>query len=242
MMKNDSINWPVMLVFTRFTLALLLQFAIAAVLWFSNIPAPLETAGHYFTVYGTIIDLTCLLLVIALLKREGISLRALVSPGPSAAIKTVVIGMGYLAIFLPVSVAGMSLSGYLFLGDPVPQQTMGGIPGWGILYSATIWPILWAIAEQVTYQGYALPRIEKATGRKWIAVAIVGFGWSLQHVALPFHPDLGYLCVRVFSFLPVAILMTTLYFRIRKLAPFIFAHWAMDFTAVVTTVVLPKFQ
>jgi hypothetical protein len=32
-------------------------------------------------------------------------------------------------------------------------------------------------AEEITYQAYALPRIQALSGRTWVAIAVVGFWW-----------------------------------------------------------------
>lgn len=145
-------------------------------------------------------------------------------------------------MFLPMSMAGMSLSSYLLFDTFIPQQVMGGIPLWGAVYSVTLWPILWAVAEQVTYQGYALPRIADGVKQKWMAVAIVSFGWAFQHAALPLSLDLRYILLRVLSFIPVAVVMTLLFLRTRKLLPFIIAHWVMDLSAAVTGALIPLLQ
>jgi len=222
-----------LMIFLRFILAMALQLSIA---WFyrgAGDPNPIEAAGHWFTVYGTLIDVACLLLIAVLLKREGRNLRDIVDVRARPLGRTVLTSLGYILLFLPMAVVGMSLSSLLFFGTPVPQQTMAGLPLWGTVYSVTLWPILWAISEQMTYQGYALPRITKIVGKKWIGIAIVSFAWAFQHAALPLSLDGRYIAMRVVSFIPVAVVMTALYTRSRNLLPFMVAHWIMDMTAAI---------
>lgn len=237
--RTDSLEWPLLLVFTRFILALILQLLVAVPYFFLGNPNPIEAAGHWFTVYGTLIDIGCLLLIRTLIKRENLRLIDLVNINSQSFLGTVRTSIGYTALFLPLSVIGMSISSFLLFGTPVPQQTMGGIPLWGAIYSVTIWPILWAFTEQITYLGYALPRIERHVGKKWIAIAIVSFGWALQHAALPLSFDWNYIIMRVISFVPVAIVMALLYTRSRRLSPFIISHWIMDLTAALTSILFP---
>lgn len=236
---THSLQWPLLLVFTRFILALVLQLFVAVPYFFAGNVNPIEAAGHWFTVYGTLIDIGCLLLIAILIKRENLRLIDLVNIKSQAILKTLLISIGYILLFLPMSVAGMSISSFFLFGSPVPQQTMGGIPLWGAIYSVTIWPILWAFTEQITYQGYALPRIARYVENKWIAIAIVSFGWAFQHAALPLNLDWNYITMRVVSFIPVAIVMTLMYIRSRRLLPFIISHWVMDLTAALNSALFP---
>ncbi len=234
-----SIKWPTLLVFIRSILALALQLLVTVPYLFAGNPDPLEAAGHWFTVYGTLIDIGCLILIANLIKIENLTLLDLVNIKAQSVVKTLVTSIGYILLFLPMSIAGMSISSLILFSTPIPQQTMGGLPMWGAVYSVTLWPILWAFSEQITYQGYALPRIGRGLGKKWMAISIVSFGWAFQHAALPLSLDWRYITMRVISFLPVAVVMTVMYFRSRRLLPFILAHWVMDLTAALTSVLFP---
>ena len=111
------------------------------------------------------------------------------------------------------------------------------LPLWGSLYGLIIWPLIWAFAEEMTYQGYALPRIEVLTGRPWLAVLIVGFGWALQHCALPIMSDWRFAVYRFASSLLIGLVLPIIYLRTRRLMPFIIAHWAANLVAVLTAVI-----
>ena len=91
----------------------------------------------------------------------------------------------------------------------------------------------------MTYQGYSLPRLEILSGRGWLAVLIVGFGWAIQHSALPLLPDWQWAIYRFASSLPFSIVLPIVYLRIRRLLPFIMAHWAADLFFALTLVFLP---
>jgi len=170
---TGSLKWPIVLVFARFFLAILLQFVVAVPYHFQGNPNPIEAAGHWFTVYGTLIDIGCLLLITKRIRRENLRLSDLVNVSQSSFFRTVKTSIGYVFLFLPLSIAGMSVSSFFLFGTAVPQQVMGGLPLWGAVYSVTVWPAVWAISEQITYQGYALPRVADHVRRKWIAVALV---------------------------------------------------------------------
>jgi membrane protease YdiL (CAAX protease family) len=110
------------------------------------------------------------------------------------------------------------------------------------LYSLLVWPIIWALAEEMTYTGYALPRLEVLSGRAWLAVTIVTFGWALQHSALPLMLDWRWAAYRFGTSLLVGVGLSILYLRIRRLLPLIIAHWAANFVSVLMFVVLPMMR
>jgi hypothetical protein len=45
--------------------------------------------------------------------------------------------------------------------------------------------VIWPPTEEITHQGYSLPRLEALTRHTWVAYLIVGFFWTAQHCALP---------------------------------------------------------
>ncbi|MFC1961021.1 type II CAAX prenyl endopeptidase Rce1 family protein, partial [Chloroflexota bacterium] len=118
---------------------------------------------------------------------------------------------------------------------PIPMQPL---PLWGALFSLLVWPIIWAVAEDLTYFGYALPRVEVLSGRAWLAMFIVSFSWGLQHIALPII-DWRWAIYRFTVPFLLGIIWSLFYFRLRRLVPFTIAHWAMNFASVLTLVVLP---
>jgi membrane protease YdiL (CAAX protease family) len=77
-----------------------------------------------------------------------------------------------------------------------------------------------------------LPRILVITGRKWVAVLIVGFCWALQHSFLPYI-SVSHSVWMLITFFPLTIAMQLLYLKIKRLFPLIVAHWAMDLVSVI---------
>ena len=63
----------------------------------------------------------------------------------------------------------------------------------------------------MTYQGYALPRLEALSGRAWLAIIIVSFGWALQHSALPLMWDWRWALYRFGSSLLIGIVIPIIY-------------------------------
>jgi hypothetical protein len=72
------------------------------------------------------------------------------------------------------------------------------LPIWAIVYSMTLWWVIWSPTEETTYQAYALPRLEALTGRTWVAFLIVGFFGPCNTARFP-SSQTGDICSSVSS-------------------------------------------
>jgi len=226
---------PFGIVFARPILALLVQGLIVLLLIALKQPSYNVTA--WWTVYGTLIDIACIALLIILLKREGKTLFSLLSFNRRKIFADVLIGLGLFLFVFPLAMAiGSISSSILVYGSLQPNLPDGAyireLPLWAVLYSRIVWWVIWAFTEELTYQGYALPRILVITGRKWLAVLIVGFGWALQHSFLPYI-SIAHSAWMFIAFFPLTVAMQLLYLKIKRLFPLIVAHWAMDLVSVI---------
>jgi membrane protease YdiL (CAAX protease family) len=139
-----------------------------------------------------------------------------------------------------VGVAAGAITGILLYGPGVPPpQIFGPLPLWAALYSVVVWPVIWAVAEQMTYSGYALPRLQALSGRTWVALLITSLGYGLQHIALPSLPDVRFMLYRFLPAAVVGLTMFLVYLRLRRLRPLILAHWFADITSAVLFVLVP---
>ncbi len=202
-------------------------------------PTPWQAAAPWWIVYGTLIDIGCLFLLGWLTRREEFRLFDLVSFQRRRLGQDLLLGVGFIVLYIFLATGGGIIFGLVVYGATPAPAIMAPLPLWGALYSLLVWPIIWALAEEMTYQGYALPRLEALSGRGWLAVILVGFGWALQHSALPLMSDWRWAVYRFGSNLLIGIVLPILYLRIRRLSPFIIAHWAANFISVLMTVVLP---
>ena len=234
-----TLRWPLTIVFARLIFAVLAQALVAGLYRLQGHPNPWQAAAPWWIVYGTLIDLGCLVLLARLAHREGMRLFDLISCQRHRLGRDLLIGLGFIPLFILLAVAGGITSGILMYRATPAPATMVPLPLWGALYSLIVWPLIWAFAEEMTYQGYALPRLEVLSGRAWLAVIIVGFGWALQHSALPLMADWRWALYRFGSSLLIGIVLPIIYLRTRRLLPFILAHWVANFISVLMTVVLP---
>jgi len=109
------------------------------------------------------------------------------------------------------------------------------LPTWATLYSLIIWWVIWAPVEDMTYTGYALPRLEALTGGKWLLAIMPGiFFIVLQHSFFPFQGVNWPVILGMVGQIPVLTLGAWLYLRWRRLLPFHVSHWLTDIMTVLT--------
>ncbi|MGA2169854.1 MAG: CPBP family intramembrane glutamic endopeptidase, partial [Terracidiphilus sp.] len=231
---------PLLLVSARSVLWLTLQSLLALVLLALHHPAPFRTAGKWWNIYGSLSDLCCLLGLRYFTRKEGIRLRDLIGPIRMRRGRDLWLGLGILVLAYPIMMGGSYLAGMLVYGSTakVPMEFIlqaHSLPIWATVYTLTVWWIIQSATEEMTYQGYVLPRLETLTGRTWIAVSITGFWFAAQHCMVPFVPDWHYLAYRFLMFFPLVLFIMLVYLRIRRLAPLIVAHWPMDLGVAIMT-------
>lgn len=128
------------------------------------------------------------------------------------------------------------LFSYVFLGSFVPPANMfQALPLWAAIIALIAFPVTNALVELPTYMGYALPRLQSITGKTWAALVLAGLGLALQHVFLPLIIEPDYMLWRLFSFLPLALLLGVIFLKTRRLALIVFVHFLMDLQLVAQT-------
>jgi uncharacterized protein len=238
-----QVSWtgPLLLVTSRTVLAVVAQAIVAFIYVLRRNPSPWQAATPWWSIYGTLVDIGCLALMMRFTRSEGIGLRDLLGRIRLRWGGDVFIGIGCFLLVFPFFIAGASLGSKLIYGSSQPNLYPGllaarGLSLWAIVYSLSVWWLVWSPTEQMTYQAYALPRILALSGRKWIAILVVAFWWTLQHSFFPLILDWHYMAWRFLAFLPGVIVFTLVYLLTRRLPPLIVAHWPMDILAVLITV------
>jgi hypothetical protein len=231
---------PPLLVVARSALWLSFQSLLALILLALHRPAPFRTAGNWWMIYGTLSDLCCLLGMRYFTRREGIRLRDLIGPIRLRWGRDVFLGLGILVLAWPCATFGSYLAQILLYGSPAKTPMTfilqpHTLPLWATVYSLTVWWVIQSATEEMTYQGYVLPRLEALTGRTWIAFLIVWFWFTAQHCMVPFVPDWRYVAFRFLMMVPLIMVMMLVYLRIRRLSPLIIAHWPMDLGIAIMT-------
>jgi len=231
---------PLMLVVGRSVLIIAAQAVTACWLWLRFRSWSWDAAAKWWTVYGTLVDLGCLALMSVYTTREGIRLRDLIGRVRLRWGRDLLLGAGIFVLAFPFFIlAAPVVTRLVYAGTPIPNfdglAASRILPLWAVIYTFSIWLLIWSPTEEMTYQGYALPRLEVLFHSRWKAVALVSFFWALQHPFLPFILDWKFVLWRFLMFLPSMIVLTLLYLKVRRLPPFFLAHWAMDSIAIFMT-------
>ena len=237
-----QLTWtgPLLLVTGRSVLIIAAQTFVACLSWLRFHSWSWNGAAKWWTVYGTLVDAGCLALMALHTHKEGVRLRDLVGRVRLRWGWDFFAGIGCLLLIFPFFALGFPAANWLVYGSFQPLAFAGMLSGrvlplWGVIYSLSAWWLVWSPTEELTYNGYALPRIEVLSGSRWKAIVIVGFWWALQHSFLPFILDWRYVAWRFLSFLPGVVAFMLVYLRLRRLPPLILAHWSMDLSAVLFT-------
>jgi CAAX prenyl protease-like protein len=240
-----SIPWtgPLLLVAARPLLMIAAQALFALIFFAMHRPSPWRVAGYWWTVYGTLVDIGCLIGMLHFTRREDIRLRDLVGPIRLRYGRDVFLGLGYFLLVFPLFLIGGTVAHKLLYSPSTPDagaylvqpHTM---PVWAIVYSLSLWWIIWSPTEEATYQAYVMPRLRALSGRTWVAFLVVGFVWAFQHALLPAIFDWRFMLFRTLAFAPGVLAMMIIYWRTRRLAPLILAHWPMDIVGALMTTVL----
>jgi len=241
-----QVTWPATLAVLvgRSVFILAAQGVVAAVFALRGHPTPWNAAAPWWTVYANLVDIGCLVLLVMYTRREGIRLRDLVGRLRLRWGRDLFLGLACFACGIAFFGWGGAQATRLVLGTTNPDVYPGllmarVLPGWAIVYSLFFW-VVWSPTEEMTYQGFALPRLEALCGRTWLAVSIVAFWWALQHSFIPFIVDWQYVIWRFCFFLPGVLAFLLLYVRLRRLPPLILAHWGMDIIGAVLTLKFPS--
>jgi uncharacterized protein len=225
-----ALTWagPALLLFARSALAVAAQALVALVYQAQGSATPWRDAGPWLPVYGTLIDLGCLGLLWRLTRREGISLVDLFGIKRSRLGRDLAIGLALIPPSLVLILAGNYGSSLLAFGNFDAPDVFKQLPLLSSIYAVLVFPLLWGVTEQATYNGYLLPRLEVLSGSTALAVALVAFSWSFQHAVMPLTFDPAFMLYRALAPLPFSIFQALLYLRLRSIVPLATAHWLMD--------------
>ena len=233
--ETGALTWrgPALMLFARAALAVGAQGVVAAVFVLNGSRTQWHDAEPWLPVYGTLIDIGCVLLLWRLTRREGIGLLDLVGFQRSRLVRDVLLGLALIPVSLVFIFAGTAAAGWIVYGAPAPPYFLGGLPLPAALYGVLVWPFVWGLTEQMTYNGYLLPRFQVLCRSTGAAIAVVAFAWSLQHAFMPLTSDAKFMAYRLLASPPLSVLETLLYLRLRRLIPLATAHALLDGATVL---------
>lgn len=141
---------------------------------------PWRDASAWLPVYGTLIDAGCLYVLWRFARREGITLLDLIGFDRKRLGSDVLFGLALIPPSLLFILGGNFGSHLLVYGNLDMPRIFEPLPLLPTLYAVLIFPLVWGITEQTTYNGYVLPRFQALSGSTGFAVAAVAFVWSFS--------------------------------------------------------------
>jgi hypothetical protein len=239
-----TLTWrgPALMLFARAICAVAAQALVAAVFALRSSPTPWHDAEPWLPVYGTLIDAGCLALLWQLTRREGIGLFDLVGFERARLVPDVLLGFALIPVSLGFILGGIYAAGWLVYGRLTGPYLPGSLPLPAAFYGVLVWPFVLGLTEQMTYNGYLVPRFRLLFGSTRRAVAYVAFAWSFQHVVMPLTFDAKFMVFRLLSPVPFSVFATLLYLRLRRLLPLAIAHGMMDSASVLIGVLIPQLR
>ena len=242
--EAGTLTWrgPALMLFARTVCAIGAQAVVAAIFALRSSPTPWQDAGPWLPVYGTLIDAGCLALLWRLTHREGIRLFDLAGFERTRIVRDVLLGVALVPVNLVFILAGVYAAGWLLYGTLTPPYLSGPLPLPAALYGILVWPFIWGLTEQMTYNGYLVSRVQVLSRSTIVAAAVVAFVWSLQHAFMPLTFDATFMAFRLLSPVPNSVFDTLFYLRFRRLVPLAISHALLDGGAVLIGALLPLFR
>jgi membrane protease YdiL (CAAX protease family) len=239
--ESARLTWrgPALMLFARAGLAVIAQGVVAAVLALGGSRSSWHDAEPWLPVYGTLIDAGCLVFLWRLTRREGIRLFDLVGFDRSHVGRDILLGFALIPVSLVFILGGTYGAGWLLYGAPSQPYFFGALPLPAAIYGVLVFPFLWGLTEQMTYNGYLLPRFQVLGRKTSVAIGVVASVWALQHAFMPLTFDPTFMTFRLASSLPFSLFLTMLYLRLRRLLPLAIAHALLDGASVGISVLLP---
>jgi membrane protease YdiL (CAAX protease family) len=218
----------------------LIQAALTGAFLLSGRANPWEAASAWWPVYLILANAITFVILLALVRREGLSYADLWRNARrnlgSKRRETLI----WVALILGSVVAGgvgFAGAAILLYGGQMPEF-VSALPMWAAWLSLLVMPLSIALVELPAYFGYVMPRLEAATGRRWLPLLLAAFFLALQHSTLPLLFDLRFILFRFVQMILLALFLGLIYHRTRRLAPLLVLHFLADLQLGVTVFVL----
>ncbi len=147
-----------------------------------------------------------------------------------------------ISLIIPLVITGpiaflpnILLAGWLFGDAQVALNLLvRPLPLWAAISALVLFPVTQGFAELPLYFLGVMPRL-KAQGKPgWLSVSLPALILGLQHIAIPFIPDLRFIAWRGLMFIPFAFLVGIVLHRRPRLLPYIaILHVLMDISFAV---------
>lgn len=190
----------------------------------------------YWLLTATLTNMVSIAILWLLFRNEGTDYLSLFRFNHATLRKDIVTFILLTLLIGPVAFApNYLLSTWLWTDPAIPYSMMfRPVEKWLSIVLLFAFPFTIVFAELATYFGYIMPRLRKELNSAWLAVGLPVLLLSLQHMTMPFIPDLKFIIYRGLVFLPFAALIGIALHRRPTLFPyFALLHGIMDMGTAV---------
>lgn len=191
----------------RSALSFTLLLVLSAIYQITGSDAPVADSAAWWLWFVTAANIVCLALMMGFGRQEGVRLRDMYFVSGATwkgdVAWLLLAGVVSVVIVMPPSTL---LAQALWGNANFPNNLLfQPLPLWAIYPLFLLMPTTHALAELPTYWGYVAPRLRAAGMNRWLAIGIVGFWLSIQHMFFSFQMDWRYNLWLAVKFLPFAL-------------------------------------
>jgi hypothetical protein len=223
--KPHSLPAMMALLVSRMLLFLFFQSVIALIM------SSWKRSEGYWLLTATLTNLVSITLLWLLFRKDGMSYAGLFRFKRTTLRKDILIFIGLTILCGPVVFGpNILLSNWLWNDPAIPYEMMfRPTEKWLAIILAVTFPVTIVFAELATYYGYIMPGLKSVFRSGLPAVILPVLFLSLQHITLPFIPDMRFIFYRAVVFLPFALLIGIAIYKRPSLFPyFAILHGIMD--------------
>lgn len=232
-------KWPLIISFIRIPLLLIAAALTYLLFMITDMPYTFPLLPGIATLYFTIVNLICFLILYYVLQQEGSSIGELLDFKKERLGKDILLGFVYIFILYFPFMLGVMGTMWLIFGHEFflhfeqvfsPSGTDIELPyalAWiSAIVSATLFPLLNAPIEELFYRGYAQKHLAALT-KKWVAILLPTIGFSIQHIMLA--GTMTGAIVYAVAFFCWGLGAAIIYEKRGRLLPLIIAHFLTNF-------------
>lgn len=227
--------WPWLLLPMRLVLFALFQGLIALIV--ARSAADPWAASLMWWPFGIVItNVITVVMLIKLFAWEGKSYFSLFRIDRTEFRSDLFPVLGLIVVMVILAVVPNLLLANLLLGgsEAAAEMFIKTLPFWAALFLLFVFPVSIALAEAPLYLGYIMPRLEKATRQKWLAITVPAFFIAAQHMTMPLLFDWRFVTWRLLMFIPFALfLAVVIRSRPRLLPYFVIVHGLLDVSLII---------
>jgi len=229
--STAATRWPWVMLPARTVLFFLFQALIAVGFLLAGSAAAWTASAAWWPMTVTLTNLVCLALLTRMYRQEGCRFWDIFRIDRKHWKGDLLALLGVLLVTGPVAMLPGNLLATALFGDSMApmKQFLVPLPALGIFTAILLFPVTQGLAELSTYFLYVMPRLEKLTGKPWLAYGLASFFLGIQHMMAPLLFDGRFMLWRALMFIPFAFLIgAVLKWRPRLLPYVAVVHILMD--------------